>query len=798
MHGAGGKRLMTGAGRGLRGILLVAGAAMLVHSAQGAGVDSAALFDRYCTECHNSSDYAGGLDLQGASAHTLAGTPEEGEKVVKRLRAGMMPPAGRDRPPYETVQELAAALERDIDRRAANRAPHLPAPGLHRLNRTEYTNAIRDLLALNIDATRFLPSDDSSHGFDNMAGTLTTSPALMEAYLSAAGNISRLAMGSETNPTLAVFDAPHDTSQNEYVEGLPFGTRGGMLIEHEFPADGDYTFTVKGMTGYFTAVLGNVRGEKLEVTVDGRRVYLYDWDREISTRRGDGGKTPPVPIKAGFHRIGVAFIATSDLPDTGLNRSFQRTMNSPGSISGYTFYPHVGQVFIEGPFNGRPATDTPSRRHIFECYPRQPAEEAACARRIIGTLATRAFRRPAREEDISMLTGFYRSGRELGRFDDGIEAVIQRILADPEFIYRAEIEPDDVAPGTAYRISDLELASRLSFFLWSSIPDMELIQLAAAGRLHEPRVLKQQVNRLLADPRSGALVENFTGQWLNIRGIAASEPVVDLFPDFDSTLREAMRREVELFFASIVQEDRSVDELLMANYTFLNERLARHYGIRGIHGPQFRRVELGAGQDMRRGLLGKGALATITSDAARTSPVKRGKWFLQTFFGVSPPDPPPGVETQLEQVPGEAPRTMRERLKVHSTNPGCASCHMQFEPMGLAMENLDAVGQWRTTEVGLPIDAVATANDGTRIDGIVGLRELAVRKRDLFAEVVIGKLLTYAIGRGLEHDDMPLVRSLAHQAARDGYRFSSLVLGVVQSPAFTMNMKSAGTPGQGG
>jgi hypothetical protein len=786
-------RLMTLLVAASRDIVLLAGATVFTQAAvaQRGGVDSGALISKYCTECHNATDWAGSLDLQDVGAASVADDPETGEKVIKRLRAGMMPPVGKERPPYDVVQKLAQSLEQSIDRRAIAKGVSLPAPGLHRLNRTEYTNAIRDLLALNIDAARFLPSDDSSHGFDNMAGTLTTSPALMEAYLSAAGRISRLAIGTETAPTLAVFDAPHDTSQNGYIDGLPFGTRGGMLIEHEFPADGEYTLTVKGMTGYFTAVLGNVKGEKLEVTVDGRRVHLYDWDKDIATKRGDGGKTPPVTIKAGFHRIGVAFVATSDLPDTGLNRSFQRTMNSPGSISGYTFYPHVGQVFIEGPFKAVVATDTQSRRRIFECYPRNASEEASCARTIITTLTTKAFRRPASEADIKAMTAFFRSGREQGgRFDDGIEAVIQRILADPDFIYRAEIEPSRVAAGN-YRISDLELASRLSFFLWSSIPDLTLINLAAANKLHTPAVLKQQVARMIADPRSQALVQNFTGQWLNIRGIAASEPVVTLFPDFDSTLREALRREVELFFASIIQEDRSLDDLLAADYTFVNERLARHYGIPGIYGPQFRRVKLGADQDMRRGLLGKGALLTVTSDAERTSPVKRGKWFLQTFFGVSPPDPPPGVETKLEQKVGEMPRSMRERLKMHSTDPSCASCHKMFEPMGLAMENFDAVGQWRMTEVGSPIDSVGIITDGTRIDGIKGLRDLSMRKRDVFAEVVIEKLLTYAIGRGLDYSDMPLVRSLAHNAKKEDYRFSSLIMGVVQSPAFTMNTKSA-------
>jgi hypothetical protein len=787
-------RLMTQLKPASHRMLILVGAIIFTQAAvaQDARVDSEALIGKYCAACHNSTDFAGGVDLEFASADSIAERPRIGEKMIKRLRAGMMPPAGKDRPDYDTVQKLAKSVEENIDKIAATKGPHPLAPGLHRLNRTEYTNAIRDLLALDIDAAKFLPSDDSSHGFDNMAGTLTTSPALMEAYLSAAGNISRLAIGTETAPTLAVFDAPHDTSQNEYVEGLPFGTRGGMLIEHEFPADGEYTLTVKGMTGYFTAVLGNVGGEQLEVTVDGKRVYMYDWDKEIATKRSDGGKTPALTIKAGFHRIGVAFLATSDLPDTGIDKSFQRTMNSPGAISGHTFYPHVGQVFIEGPFKGAVATDTQSRRTIFQCYPKKVSEEDNCARKIITTLTTKAFRRPASDADITVMTAFYRSGREQGgKFDSGIEAVIQRILIDPDFIYRAEIEPAKVVAGTPYQISDLELASRLSFFLWSSIPDNELINLASANKLHEPRVLKQQVDRMIADPRSQALVQNFTGQWLNIRGLAAREPAVNLFPDFDSTLRDAFKREIELFFSSIIQEDRSITDLLTADYTFVNERLAKHYGIPDIYGPQFRRVQLGPDQDMRRGLLGKGALLTITSEAARTSPVKRGKWFLQTFLGVSPPDPPPGVVIKLDQQAGETPKTMRARLQIHSTNPTCATCHKMFEPLGLAMENFDPVGEWRTIEAGTPIDSVGVVTDGTRVEGIKGLRDLAVRKREMFEEVVTENLLTYAIGRGLDYNDMPLVRSLTHNAAKDNYKFSSLIMGVVQSPAFTMNMKSA-------
>ena len=769
---------------GLVGVL-VAGCGLVGDEAE----QHAAIVNGTCVDCHNAIERAGDLNLESVSFDAVAADAETWEKVIAKLRAGLMPPAdgpGLDR---EVRTEFVAFLEHEIDRHAE---PHLPAPGLHRLNRAEYTNAVRDLLALNVDATSFLPPDDSSHGFDNMAGTLTTSPALMEAYLSAAGRIARLAIGTETAPTLAVFDVPHDTSQNTHIEGLPFGTRGGMLIEHEFPADGEYIFTVKGMTGYFTRVLGNVSGEHLEVTIDGARVYLYDWDSQIGNTEGNGGRTPPIPIAAGFHTVGVTFIATSDLPDTGLNKSFVRTMNSPGAISGYTFYPHVGQVFIEGPFNGRPAASTQSRDRIFECYPETIGDEGDCARQIVSTLVAKAFRRPVTSADAEAMMDFFVAGRdEGGSFEYGIEAVIQRVLADPEFIYRSEIEPDDAAPGSAYRINDLELASRLSFFLWSSIPDAELVTLGAEGRLHEPDVLAQQVRRMIADPRSDAFIDNFTGQWLNVRGMAAAEPVVELFPDFDSTLRDAYRREIELFFGSIIHEDRSIFDLLTADHTFVNERLARHYGIPHVYGSQFRRVELEPELDMRRGLLGKGALLTITSQGERTSPVKRGKWFLETFLAISPPEPPPGVETDLAPVEGEALTSLRARLEAHRTSPSCASCHVIFEPMGLAMENFDAVGMWRTEDAGSTIDPTGVTNDGIPLEGIHSLRELTVSNGELFAQVVTEKLLTYAVGRGMEYEDMPLVRSIMQNAAEDDYRFSSLLMGVIESPVFTMNMKSA-------
>ncbi|HEX5110198.1 MAG TPA: DUF1592 domain-containing protein [Vicinamibacterales bacterium] len=752
-----------------------------------------ALVDQYCVTCHNAKLKTANLVLEDLDLAHLGDHAEVGEKVVRKLRAGLMPPTGSRRPDAATMESLISWMEGELDRAAV---PHLPAPGLHRLNRTEYANAIRDLLALEVDATKFLPSDDSTRGFDNIAGALTMSPALMEAYLSASGKISRLAMGDVTAPSQVVFDVPADTAQNHRIEGLPFGTRGGILIRHPFAADGEYSFKVKGVTGYFQAVLGGVTGEQLEVTVDGERVKLFDWDKEISNTTGNGRSTPKVPIKAGMHTVGVTFLATNDVPGTELNKPFQRTMNTPGSIPGFIFYPHVGQVTIEGPFNAKGATDTASRRKIFVCRPTSAADEDACARRIVSTLARHAFRRPVTAADVNGLMPFYAAGRkEGGHFDEGIEAALQRILADPEFIYRREPEPAGLAAGKSYRVSDLALASRLSFFLWSSIPDDELIDLGAQGRLKDPAVLEQQVRRMLKDPRSEALVSNFTGQWLGVRSLKTSEPVVNLFPDYDDNLRNAYQRETELFFASVVQEDRSVLDLLTADYTFVNERLAKHYGIPNVYGPQFRRVTLPAELDMRRGLLGKGALLTVTSNAARTSPVTRGKWFLQTFLGVSPPDPPgdvPAFKEKPADTTGnlKAP-TMRQALEAHRVNPACASCHKIFEPMGLALENFDAVGAWRTEDEGQRIDASGVLPDGTAIDGITGLRNSLVRYSPQFARVVTEKLLIYALGRGVEYEDMPMVRSIVRESAPSRYRFSTLVMGIVKSDPFQMNMKAS-------
>ncbi|MBV9507707.1 MAG: DUF1592 domain-containing protein [Acidobacteriia bacterium] len=753
-----------------------------------------ALLDRYCVGCHNAKLKTAHLELDKLDLTHLADQAETGEKVVRKLRAGMMPPAGLPRPPAAAVESLITWMESELDRNAAT---YLPAPGLHRLNRTEYTNAIRDVLALEVDASKFLPADDSTHGFDNIAGALTMSPALMEAYLSAAGKISRLAVGDVSAPVQAVFEVPADTAQNYHIEGLPFGTRGGILIKYQFPADGEYSFKVKGVTGYFQAVLGGIKGEQLEVMVDGQRVKLFDWDKEISNTTGNGRSTPRVPVKAGLHTVGVTFLATNDVPGTELNRPFQRTMNTPGSIPGFLFYPHVGQVWIEGPYGAKGAAETASRKKIFVCRPSAAPEESACARSIASTLVRHAFRRPASPSDIAALMRFYEEGRgDGGSFDDGIEAVIERVLADPEFIYRLETEPAGLTPGKTYRINDLALASRLAFFLWSSVPDDELIDIAAQGKLREPATLEKQVRRMLADPKSAALITNFTGQWLSVRSLRTSEPVVNLFPDFDDNLRLAYQREIELFFGSIVHEDRSVLDLLDANYTFVNERLAKHYGIANVYGPQFRRVTLPPELDMRRGLLGKGGLMTVTSAAARTSPVTRGKWFLQTFVGVSPPDPPPNVpaikEAPVDPTGNAKPPTMRQTMEAHHTNPVCASCHQLFEPMGLALENFDAVGSWRTKDNDSLIDASGVLVDGTKVDGVASLRDWLMHHSDQFARVVTERLVTYALGRGVEYQDMPMVREIVRDSAPGKHRFTSIVLGIVKSPAFQMNMKIDG------
>jgi hypothetical protein len=752
-----------------------------------------ALFDKYCLGCHSSKlkEPKGGLTIDRLDTANIEKNAETWEKVVRKLRAGMMPPSGMPRPDHATLESAIVWLETELDRNAVTA---LPPPGLHRLNRTEYANAIHDLLAVDIDPGQYLPSDDSTRGFDNVAGALTLSPALLEGYTSAAGKIARIALGDISAPSQHSYRVAEDTSQDYHIAGMPFGTRGGILAKHTFPADGDYSIKItpisKGNMGD-TSPFGEITGEKLEFLLDGQRIKVFEWDRERT--REDGTFNFKFPAKAGLHTVAVTFLATNYAPGNDLDQHFLRSTIETGGLPGFKFFPHVGKIRIDGPENAKGASDTESRRRIFICKPANAGQETACATQIVNTLARHAFRRPVTSQDTETLMSFYQRGRnEGGDFDHGVEMALRRILVDPEFYFRKEIEPGSVKPGQSYRISDVELASRLSFFLWSSIPDDELLTAAAQNRLHEPAVLERQVRRMLSDRRSDSLVLNFAGQWLQLRGLQTQVPVTAEFPDFDDNVRQAMRKETELFVDSVVHEDRPVTELIDGNYTFLNERLAKHYGIPNIYGSHFRRVTLGPEFDVRRGLVGKGSLLTVSSKPGGTMPPIRGKVVMQVFLGVEPPPPPP-VVPQLPDagntVHGGRKPSMREQMEMHRKMEPCMSCHKIMDPIGLSLENFDAVGHWRDTDEGSPIDASGMLVDGSKLDGITGLRAALVRYSPQFVRVVTEKLLIYALGRGTEYYDMPLVRSIVHEAEKNNYRFSSLVMGVVKSPQFQMNEK---------
>lgn len=765
------------------------------------------VLDRYCIGCHSQTTPTGGLVLQGIDATRVEENRESWEKVVRRLRTGMMPPAGMPRPDRGVYTSAIAWLEGELDRQAM---PYLPAPGLHRLNRTEYANAVRDLLGLEIDPAQYLPSDDSSYGFDNMAGTLGLSSSLVEAYVSAADKISRLAVGEAASPRLVVYRVREDTSQDYHVPGLPLGTRGGLLVDHIFPSDGEYTVTVIPIFGDNMSPqgFGSVEGEKIEALLDGELIDLMDW---VGNRRGqgvavggaagedDGNMRVRFNTTAGPHQVGVTFLETNLAPLPDLNRQFERKTLQTGPTPGYTFFPHVGSIRIEGPFNAVRPEESPSRSRIFVCDPVEGAGERACAERIVTDLAGRAFRRPATPEDVGPLMEFYRRGRSQGDFDRGIQLALARILAAPHFLYRREVEPGQLDPGDTYRIGGFELASRLAYFLWSTGPDEELIELAGSGALSDSNVLEQQVRRMLADPRSRALAVNFAGQWLNLRGLDSHNPLPMVYPDFDDPLRQAMRAEVELLFDSIVREDRSVVELLTADYTFVSERLARHYGIPSVYGSRFRRVELGEDFDSRRGLLGKGAILVTTSKPDRTSPVTRGKWIMTNLLGVSPPEPPPNVPPLPERnddTRGNAVQlSMRDHMLEHRVRQDCVQCHRLMDPIGFALEGFDATSLWRTEDGGKPIDGQVTLFDNSEVDGPAQLREWLVGYSDQFVHVVAEKLLTYALGRGVEYRDMPVVRDIVRGAEDGDHRFSDLVLGVVRSEPFRTNMKLDDTAG---
>jgi len=764
-----------------------------------------ATIDKYCVTCHNQRTKTGGLTLDGVDLADLPAHPDVWEKVIRKVRAGMMPPAGMPRPDAPAQQALVSWLETTLDE-AARVSPNPGRPLAHRLNRAEYENAVRDLLDVDVDASSMLPPDDSSGGFDNNADVLGVSPVLLESYLTAAERTSALAIGDPATPPIGeVFRVRQDQSQDRHVEGLPLGTVGGLLIRRTLPLDGEYQFQVK----LFRTNLGTMRGleypHQLEIAVDGVRVHLasFGGDKEIAassenpTTTGDevdGRFTVRVPLKAGPHQITVAFLEKTGALNTRRLQSYVRSSADTIDFSGY---PHIDEILFTGPFKPTGPGDTPSRRRIFVCRPKAVEDEEPCAARILSVLARRAYRGDVTPDDTRVLQDFFRRGRkDGGTFDAGIDLALRRILASPKFAFRVERDPAGIQPGAVYQLSDLELASRLSFFLWSTIPDDELLDLAARGRLRNPATLEQQVRRMLVDAKAQALVDNFVGQWLQLRNLRNKQPNSHEFPDFDDNLRRALQTELELFFGSIMHEDRSVLDLMTADYTFVNERLARHYGIPNIYGSHFRRVTLG--DDVRKGLLGKGAILLVTSHAHRTSPVQRGKWILENVLG-SPPPPPPDVVPPFEEDSGAAkPRSVRERMEQHRRNPACASCHRMIDPAGLALENFDAVGAWRTRDGGTrgtPVDTSGQLVDGTRINGVVELRQALVRDPRTFASTMTEKLMTYALGRGLTATDMPVVRSIVRDSQRDNFRFSSIVLGVVRSVPFQKRIKAASGEG---
>jgi hypothetical protein len=729
-----------------------------------------AFIKQYCATCHNDRAKLGSLSLASLDVTAVEGHVAVWEKVVRKLRTGMMPPEGAPKPPAAQRETFTSALEASLDRAAARRLdPGMPA--LHRLNRGEYQNAIRDLLSLDVDVVALLPPDDAAAGFDNNADVLGVSPALIEGYAAAAASISRRALG---DPAIGLdritYRVPGDISQDSHVVGLPLGTRGGIVIRHTFPLDAEYDLQVGQAGG---ARLGGAptagpRTDDLYVAIDGARVTLQ------------GRGATRMRVSAGPHTIAAATVVRSHA--AGADGVFHVEARTPG----------ITQVTIAGPFNGTGPGDTPSRTRVLTCKPATPADELPCARTILSTLATRAYRKPVApaSSEIETLLEFYRAGRQKS-FEFGIERAVARVLVDPQFLFRFEREPAQTAPGAAFALTDLELASRLSFFLWGSIPDDELLAVAGRRELKRPAVLERQVRRMLADPKADALVTNFAAQWLLLRELQNARPDS---PDFDGNLRQSFQRETELVLRTILREDRSIVDLLDADFTFVDERLAEHYGIPGIRGSRMRRIQLPA-DSPRRGLLGHGSILTVTSAANRTSPVQRGKWVLENLLGAPPPQPPPGVETNLD---GDGSPTkavsLRQRMEQHRRNPTCASCHKIMDPIGFSLENFDHVGKWRAMDGNVPVDASGLMADGTKLDGSDSLRRALVQRADVFASVAAEKMLTYASGRAMRAEDMPSVRAITRAAAPDRYRFSSLVLGVVKTPQFQMRTKSSREP----
>jgi hypothetical protein len=763
----------------------------------------AALVDTYCISCHSDRFKAGGLLLEEVGRHPVGSNAVIWEKVVRKLRTGAMPPAGMPRPDAATVATTVSVLERALDEAAARR----PVPGrpvVHRLNRTEYGNAIRDLLALDVDARDLLPGDSSDQGFDNLADALSVSPALLDRYLAAARKISRLAVGAVTTPDSMTYHISGNWDQfGRMGEDLPFGSSGGIAIPYEFPVDGEYTVRVKLQTNIYDYILGLGNPHEMDIRLDGARLKRFtiggpehgapppagyagsifgspQW--EAYARQADADLEVRFPAKAGRRIVSVSFVKDPAWAAEGI-RQPRQIGNSLAQNEQIDNQPGVATVSINGPFTVAAVGETPSRQRIFSCRPTTGSDEAACARRILETLARRAYRRAVTTAEVDALLVFYRAGRSDGTFEAGIQHALERLLCSPEFLFRIEGGPG--ANGQTARRHDYDLASRLSFFLWSSIPDEELLDLAERGALSDAVTLERQVTRMLRDERSFALVENFASQWLVVRNLREISPDPDLFPEFDENLREAMQRETELFIEHVIRQDRSVLELLTADYTFANERLARHYGLAGVYGTHFRRVALP--DPTRRGLLGHGSILMVTAYPNRTSPVLRGKWLLDNVLGSPPPPPPPEVDTSLQPKAADGrPATVRARLEEHRRNPACASCHAPMDPLGFALENFDAIGGWRTTDAGQPVDASGSLPDGTPLNGPAGLQRFLLSQREQFVTTLTEKLLMYALGRRVDYSDAPVVREIRRSAAAADYRWSSLVLGIVRSAPFQM------------
>ena len=714
---------------------------------------------QYCIGCHNQRAKVAGLALDTLDLSKMGADAETWEKVVKKIRTGMMPPSGARRPERTALDGFATNLEQRLDT-AADPNAALVTPALHRLNRTEYANAIRDLLALDIDVNVLLPADGSSQGFDNLAEALAVSPSLIQGYISAAMKISRLAVGDKTmGPSQKTFSPPPGLAQDRHIEGLPLGTRGGFLIQHTFPLDAEYEFALGGRPGG--------PGAGVDITLDGEQIKV------------ENPRSFRLKVSAGPHTIGLS------LPDrqrgAGIDEIYSdfrvdATFINPGGVP---------NLVVTGPLNITGVGDTPSRRKIFTCRPKSTADEATCARSILTTMARRAYRGPVSAAESDTLMGFYKKGREAGDFESGVQEGLARILVAPRFVYRAEEEPATIASGQPYRVGDVDLASRLSFFLWSSIPDDELLDVAIKGRLRDPKVLDQQVKRMLADPKADAIVENFAGQWLYLRDL---DHVQTEARNFDENLRQSFRRETEMLFRTIVRDDRSLIDLIDADYTFVDERLARHYGIPNIQGSYFRRVQLPA-DSPRRGLLGQGSMLTVTSVATRTSPVSRGKWVLENLLGTPAPVPPPGVETNLGGAEAAKTSSLRQRLEAHRASPVCASCHRIMDPMGFALENFDLIGEWREYDGPTKIDSTGQLADGSPVSGPKDLRQAVLNRSDAFMTTAAEKLYTYALGRPVHSYDMPTVRGIVRRAAANDNRFSSLVMGIIESDAFLKRIK---------